>query len=118
LLREGRLVDLYRVVSSAVVLAVSSYSIKKVEAYYRGARSGAVANASDSIVMYEAFRQANDTAEQKQLLDGIESYNKDDVESTWQLHEWLEGLRPAGTPRFAPAVQETAEQSKTDKRSK
>lgn len=115
LLREGRLVDLYRVVSSAVVLAVPSYSIKKVEAYYRGARAGAVANAGESIVMYEAFRQANDTAEQKRLLDDIESYNKDDVESTWQLHQWLESQRPAGTPRFAPAVQESAEQAKTDK---
>lgn len=115
LLREGRLVDLYRVVSSAVVLAVPSYSIKKVEAYYRGARAGAVANAGESIVMYEAFRGANDPAEQQRLLDDIESYNKDDVESTWQLHQWLESQRPAGTPRFAPAVQESAEQAKTDK---
>lgn len=115
LLREGRLVDLYRVVSSALVLAVPSYSIKKVEAYYRPARDGAVANAGESIVMYEAFRQSTDPAEQQRLLTDIALYNKDDVESTWQLHQWLEGLRPADTPRFVVATPEAAEPAKTDK---
>ena len=62
-LREGRLVDLYRVVGSGLALAVPSYSIKKVEAYYRGARAGAVANAGESIVMYEAFRETTDARE-------------------------------------------------------
>ena len=114
LLREGRLVDLYRVVSSGLVLAVPSYSIKKVEAYYRGARQGAVANAGQSIVMYEAFRETIDGVEKAQLLSDIESYNKDDVESTWQLHRWLESLRPENIPRFTPATQETADQAKTD----
>lgn len=114
LLREGRLVDLYRVVSSGLVLAVPSYSIKKVEAYYRGARQGAVANAGQSIVMYEAFRETIDGVEKAQLLSDIESYNKDDVESTWQLHQWLESLRPENVPRFTPVTQETADQVKTD----
>ena len=113
LLREGRLVDLYRVVSSGLVLAVPSYSIKKVEAYYRGARQGVVANAGQSIVMYEAFRETIDGVEKAQLLSDIESYNKDDVESTWQLHQWLESLRPENVPRFTPVTQETAYQAKT-----
>jgi uncharacterized protein len=102
LLREGRLVDLYRVVNGALLLAVPSYSIKKVESYYRGAREGEVANAGESIVQYEAFRLATDEVERQRLLDDIERYNRDDVESTRQLHEWLEGLRPAGVLRFAP----------------
>jgi uncharacterized protein len=114
LLREGRLVDLYRVVGSGLALAVPSYSIKKVEAYYRSARAGAVANAGESIVMYEAFRETTDASEQQRLLADIESYNKDDVESTWQLHQWLESLRPAGTPYFSPAAQEPAEQPKSE----
>jgi uncharacterized protein len=114
LLREGRLVDLYRVVGSGLALAVPSYSIKKVEAYYRGARAGAVANAGESIVMYEAFRETTDAREQQRLLNDIESYNKDDVESTWQLHQWLESLRPAGTPRFTLAGLVPAEQPKSE----
>lgn len=114
LLREGRLVDLYRVVGGGLVLAVPSYSIKQVESYYRGARAGAVANAGDSIVMYEAFRQTNDPEERVHLLADIAAYNLDDVESTWQLHQWLEGLRPTGIPRFVPATETTEEQPRTE----
>jgi len=114
LLREGRLVDLYRVVGGGLLLAVPSYSIKQVEAYYRGARAGAVANAGDSIVKYEAFRQTSDAKEQALLLADIAAYNRDDVESTWQLHQWLERLRPAGTPRFEPATGTIEEQPRNE----
>lgn len=102
LLREGRLVDMYRVVGSALLLAVPSYSIKKVEAYYRGQRAGAVVSAGESIVQYEAFRLATDALERAELLRQIEDYNHDDVQSTRQLHDWLEGLRPADHPRWTP----------------
>lgn len=107
LLREGRLVDLYRVVSSALRLALPSYSIKKVEAYYRSERQGEVADAGASIVQYEAFRKADDAGIKAQLLNSIEAYNRDDVESTQQLHDWLERLRPDHFPR--PVGQVAAE---------
>ena len=118
LLREGRLVDLYRVVSSGLMLAVPSYSIKKVEAYYRGARTGNVANAGESIVMYEAFRETDDEDEKAQLLADIELYNKDDVVSTWQLHEWLESQRPGDSPRFMPAIGGSTEHTKPEAQQK
>jgi uncharacterized protein len=104
LLREGRLVDLYQVVSGALLLALPGYSIKKVEAYYRGQRQGGVVDAGQSIVQYEAFRAATDEAMRARLLQQIEDYNRDDVESTQQLHAWLESLRPAGVPRFVQAT--------------
>lgn len=107
LLREGRLVDLYRVVQSGLLLALPSYSIKQVESYYRGKRSGEVANAGDSIVQYEAYRLADDEVTKARLLGDIERYNRDDVESTQQLHDWLERLRSPDTPRpQAPAPTE------------
>lgn len=94
LLREHRLVDLYRVVRTGLQLALPSYSLKEVERYYRCARDGDVANAADSIVQYEAFRSTDDAKERTKLLDAIGRYNRDDVESTAQLHRWLEGIRP------------------------
>ena len=100
LLREGRLVDLYRVVVSGLQLALPSYSIKKVESYYRGKREGEVASAGDSIVQYEAYRVSKDADAKAQLLSNIEDYNFDDVESTRQLHQWLESIRPPNTKRF------------------
>lgn len=94
LLRQGVLVDLYKVVREGLRISESSYSIKAVEHFYRPARAGDVASAGASIVYYERWRE---TAE-PQLLDAIEAYNRDDVESTQQLHDWLLRLRPAGVP--------------------
>ena len=59
-----------------------------------------MADAGASIVQYEAFRRADDPATKIELLRGIESYNRDDVESTQQLHDWLEKLRPPQSPRL------------------
>ncbi|HWL64252.1 MAG TPA: TM0106 family RecB-like putative nuclease [Steroidobacteraceae bacterium] len=94
LLREHRLVDLYRVVSEGIVASTPSYSIKDIEVFYRPGREGEVKNAGASIVAYEQWRENQDPA----LLDAIERYNRDDCESTAQLHEWLLGIRPPELP--------------------
>lgn len=94
LFRRGRLVDLYRVVKEGLRVSEPSYSIKNIERFYRPARSGDVQDAGASIVFYEQWRQTGE----KLLLDQIEAYNRDDVESTLGLHDWLLGLRPSEVP--------------------
>jgi len=94
LLRQGALVDLYKVVREAIRISEPSYSIKNVEHFYRPARAGDVQNAGASIVFYERWRETQDA----QLLQDIADYNRDDVESTQQLRDWLLTLRPAGMP--------------------
>ncbi|MBU6257927.1 MAG: TM0106 family RecB-like putative nuclease [Burkholderiales bacterium] len=94
LLRQGVLVDLYKVVREGVRISEPSYSIKYVEHFYRPARAGDVQNAGASIVYYERWRETQDP----QLLIDIGNYNRDDVESTQQLRDWLLTLRPAGMP--------------------
>ena len=89
-LRERRLVDLYKVVREAIRASTPSYSIKDIEKFYRGARQGDVQTAGASIVYYERYLETGDKA----LLEKIERYNEDDVESTQQLHQWLLELRP------------------------
>ena len=64
---------------------VLSYSIKKVEEFYGRSHEGAVASAMGSVLVYEAWLADRDQAK----LDAIESYNKDDVDSTRELHDWL-----------------------------
>ncbi|HEY6354349.1 MAG TPA: TM0106 family RecB-like putative nuclease, partial [Burkholderiaceae bacterium] len=96
LLRQHVLVDLYKVVRESLRISEDSYSIKAVERFYRPPRAGGVLTAGASIVAYERWR---DTRDEQQLLD-IEAYNRDDVESTAGLHDWLLGLRPAGLPWF------------------
>ncbi len=92
LLRERRFVDLYRVTVQALRASTESYSLKDIEALYRGARSGGVTTAADSIVQYESWCATRDDA----ILASIADYNRDDCISTAQLQSWLEGLRPQG----------------------
>lgn len=106
LLRQGALVDLYKVVREALRISEPNYSIKSVERFYRPQRSGQVQNAGASIVYYERWRETQDP----QWLDAIEAYNRDDVESTGQLHQWLLQLRPAEL-FWRPAMQVPAAQA-------
>lgn len=91
LLRQNRLVDLYKVVREGIRVSEPGYSIKNIERFYREARSGDVQEAGASIIYYDRWRQSGDAS----LLKSIEDYNRDDVESTEGLHRWLLGLRPA-----------------------
>lgn len=93
LFRQGRLIDLYKVVRESLRVSEPGYSIKNIEHFYRAARQGEVQNAGASIVVYEQWRQSADP----NLLEQIEAYNRDDVESTAGLHTWLLGQRPPET---------------------
>jgi uncharacterized protein len=91
LLREHRLVDLYRIVKQSLRASTEGYSLKQLEKIYWGKREGEVTNAGDSIVEYEHWRVSGEQA----ILDAIERYNEDDCVSTAKMRDWLEGLRPA-----------------------
>lgn len=108
LLREARLVDLYKVVREGLRISKPSYSIKAVESFYTEKRSGDVKKATDSIVVYERWRESPDP----ELLESIRKYNEDDCRSTWQLREWLLTKRPAGLTWFSTAVVEEAKNKK------
>ncbi|WP_222271929.1 TM0106 family RecB-like putative nuclease [Modestobacter marinus] len=89
LLRAERFVDLYPVVRQGMRISKESYSIKKVEAFYGREHTGDVADAMSSVVEYEQWLADRDPAR----LQAIENYNKDDVDSTRELHDWLETER-------------------------
>jgi predicted RecB family nuclease len=92
LLRAEKFVDLYPVVKQSMRISKSSYSIKKLEAFYWGAIRGQnadVADAMASVIAYEKWL----VERQPETLQAIEAYNKDDVDSTRALHHWLEEQR-------------------------
>jgi predicted RecB family nuclease len=94
LLRGERFVDLYAVVRQGIRISKPSYSIKKLEDFYWGqtrkaASEDEVADAMTSVVEYERFLVEGDQS----ILDSIERYNREDVRSTHDLHEWLEERR-------------------------
>lgn len=91
--RERRFVDLFKIVSGALVASEKGYSIKDLEVFYMEKRAADVATAGASVVFYEKWRE---TAEQR-LLDEIHDYNRTDCLSTQLLRDWLvRDARPAG----------------------
>ncbi len=94
LLRQQKLVDLYKVVREGLRVSEPAYSIKNIEHFYMPAREGEVKTAGASVVYYERWKQTGDA----QLLQDIEDYNRDDVISTQLLRGWLLSMRPAALP--------------------
>jgi uncharacterized protein len=101
LLRQRKLVDLYKVVREAIRISEPRYSIKNLETFYMAARKDEVSTAGDSIVVYEQWRELRDPA----LLKQIEDYNATDCHSTMLLRDWLLSLRPGATPWFIGAAE-------------
>ena len=94
-LREGLLVDLLPIVKNAIFLGEESYSIKKVEKLYKEERKTVITNAADSVVAYQRFLESGEKKEvsESPLLQNIEKYNRDDCESTEELHTFLIELK-------------------------
>ena len=93
LIREGVFVDLYTIVRNAFRFSTESMSIKYIEKiYWDGNRDKEVANAVGSVIKFEkALGLLADGDEEGflKILDEIKSYNKDDVDSTRQLDDWI-----------------------------
>jgi len=103
LLRFGKLVDLYKVVREAMRVSEPRYSLKHIEKFYMPARTGAITDAAGSIVFYERWKETGDD----RLLPEIESYNRDDLRSTYELRQWLLKLRPDGIPWAGEPIHST-----------
>ncbi|MXY97116.1 MAG: TM0106 family RecB-like putative nuclease [Gemmatimonadetes bacterium] len=95
LLRRNRFVDLYLVVRESIRTSEPRYSLKNLETFYMQ-RSGEVATAAESVIIYNRWQEAGDD----DLLRQIAEYNEEDCVSTWKLRDWLVSLRPANTSWF------------------
>jgi uncharacterized protein len=108
LLRGFCLVDLYAVVRQAVRAGVESYSLKALEQYYNYARTTPLRLAGAHRMLIDTALEAGGPAsiddESRRI---VEAYNRDDVESTLYLRDWLEQLRSElvakGTPVPRPS---------------
>lgn len=112
LLRAGKLVDLYRVVSEGLRVSEPRYSLKNLEAFYMEKREGDVKTAGESVIMYERWRES----QEPNLLQEIEDYNKFDCVSTLRLRDWLLAVRPTEATWFLKSAEndEAKEQRRAD----
>jgi predicted RecB family nuclease len=94
LLRRRKLVDLYKVVREGVRISEPGYSLKNVEVFFGGDRTGEVRTALDSMVVYDQWQQTGNEA----LLDQVRAYNEADCRSLLMCRDWLLRLRPSAAP--------------------
>lgn len=94
LLRQGKFIDLYKVVREAMRTSEPRYSIKNIEHFYLDGRTVEVKNAGASIVFYHRWKQLKDP----KILEDIGDYNFDDVRSTYECLKWLLSIRPVDLP--------------------
>lgn len=117
LLRAGVFVDLYQVVRQGLRASVESYSIKNLEPLYGFRRTLDLRDASLALQAFETvLTLGGGRGDAGQLLNSIESYNRDDCISALKLRDWLEERRhdletTAGhaIPRPEPKIEEVGE---------
>lgn len=91
LLRNNVFIDLYYIVKNGLRIGEPKYSIKNVEHLYRGKRGTDVGSGSDSVIVYDAWRNQpdGDDWQSSTILNSIRDYNIDDCNSTQELTQWL-----------------------------
>lgn len=112
LLRKQKFVDLYKVVRESIRTSEPSYSLKNLETFYMEKRTGDVSTATESIVVYNRWREIRD----KKLLQEIMAYNEIDCISTLKLRDWLLTLRSADLPWFTGEIKIEEEENTTNRK--
>ena len=107
ILRNGLLVDLFKIVKQGFKFSTESLSIKDIEVVYgRTHKDGDVQTSMGSVVEYERYIEQielGETGQAQKILDGIREYNKLDCDSTYDLDRWIrerceeEGISPKET---------------------
>lgn len=85
LLRNGRFIDLYKVVQGGLFSSEPGYSLKDIEVFYMDKREEEVSSGFDSIVAYEQWLDVQDDS----ILEEIKEYNTKDCISLYELHNWI-----------------------------
>jgi predicted RecB family nuclease len=99
LLRREVFVDLFKVVRQSLRISYDSYSIKNVREFFMRAEAE-LAGGEDSILVYERWVAERDQA----LLDRIERYNEEDVDSNLCLRDWLLERKAEAEGQFAVEI--------------
>jgi uncharacterized protein len=111
LLRNRKLVDLYKVVREAVRTSEPAYSLKNMEVFFAPRRTQEIKSGGDSVVAFERWLVLRDDS----ILEELAAYNAFDCKATMQCRDWLLSLRPTDTPWFDPAHEAAEEEAERRK---
>jgi predicted RecB family nuclease len=86
------LLDLLPITRDSVAVPLSSYSLKEIENLTGYERQLDDFGGEWSMARYIEATETNDRAHRAAIMDEILTYNREDLEATWAVMEWLRGL--------------------------
>ncbi|MGA2123878.1 MAG: TM0106 family RecB-like putative nuclease [Acidimicrobiales bacterium] len=110
LVETGLFVDLFTIAKNAVRVGTESYSLKQLEHLVEFRRSGGIEGGAMAVVEYEEWMTTHDD----RALRNIALYNREDVEATKALRDWLVSHRPADLAWREPVTSEEEYELDTD----
>ncbi len=91
---KDNLLDLFVVTRDSIALPIHSYSLKVIEKYIGFERSQTEYGGNWAMAKYIEALESEDEGVRQNIMDEILLYNKEDLEATWVVLEWLRGRFP------------------------
>ena len=82
-------VDLYKIIKESLVLPEHSYGLKVLEKRAGFERTMDEFGGNWSIVQYVRAVETQDESQRQQIMNDILKYNREDLQATWAVVEWL-----------------------------
>ncbi len=89
---HANLVDLLEITWQSVILPLPGYGLKQLERYIGYARKLDDAGGDWAIAAYIEAMETEDSVARDPIMDRILTYNREDLEATWAVLQWLRGL--------------------------
>jgi predicted RecB family nuclease len=89
----ANLVDLLPIVRDSFALPLPSYSLKLIEKHVGYQRSQDEYGGSWAMAMYIQACELKDEEKQREIIDQVLLYNREDLEATWAVLQWLKSYQ-------------------------
>jgi predicted RecB family nuclease len=86
---KDNLLDLLPITQKCIALPVPSYSLKVVEQYIGFQRTQEEYGGDWAMAKYIEATEMGDEQQRQEVMDQILTYNKEDLEATWAVLQWL-----------------------------
>jgi predicted RecB family nuclease len=92
---KRNLLDLYPITYDSIAVPASSYGLKEIEKLAGFERQLSDAGGEWSMARYIEATETADERLRAEIMDQILAYNRQDLEATWAVLDWLRGLASA-----------------------
>lgn len=99
---RANLLDLHSIATMSVALPLPSYSLKVIEKYVGYKRTLDEYGGDWSMARYIEATESEDDQVRMSVMDKILAYNREDLEATWAVLQWLKEKSPAESIDVAP----------------